>query len=91
MQISVQYLNCLTGSRAKNNKYFVKDLYILSGHVCSFDEFTFLNHMSHKFKCLTQKSLLVTKNKLLLNKQTKFLKLELFSINSIGTILLLVR
>ena len=69
----------LTEKRVHNNKNSsVKDHCLLSGHVCSFDDFTVLNYESHKFKCLIKESLLVTKHKPLLNKQVKSLKLELF-------------
>ena len=69
----------LTGKRVHNNKKSsVKDHCLLSGHVCSFDNFTVLNYESHKFKRLIKESLLVTKDKLLLNKQVRSLKLELF-------------
>ena len=61
-----------------NKKSSVKDHCLLSGHVCSFDDFTALNYESHKFKCLIKESLLVTKNKPFLSKQVKSLKLELF-------------
>ena len=43
-----------------------------------FEDFTVLNYESHKFKRLIKESLLVTKDKPLLNKQVKLLKLELF-------------
>ena len=62
----------LTGKRVNNNKKFaIKDHCLLSGQVCSFDDFTVLNSESHKFKRLIKESLLVTKNKRLLNKQVK--------------------
>ena len=68
----------LTGKRVNNNKKSsVKDHCLLSGHVCSFEDFTVLNE-SYKFKRLIKESLLVTKDKPLLNKQVKSLKLELF-------------
>ena len=44
----------------------------------SFEEFTVLNYESHNFRHLIKESLVVTKDKLLLNKQVKSLKLELF-------------
>ena len=69
----------LTGKRVNNNKKSsVKDHCLLSGHVCSFEDFSVLNYESHKFKRLIKESLLVTKDKPLLNKQVKSLKLELF-------------
>ena len=55
-----------------NNKQFsVKNHCFLSGHVRSFVDFTVLNYESHKFKRLIKESLLVTKDKPLLNKQVK--------------------
>ena len=43
----------LTGKRVNNNtESSVKDHCLFSGHVCSFDDFTVLNHESHKFKRL---------------------------------------
>ena len=69
----------LTGKRVNNNKKTsVKDHCLLSGRVCLFEDFNFLNYESHKFKRLIKESLLVTKDKPLLNKQVKSLKLELF-------------
>ena len=69
----------LTRKRVNNNKKSsVKGYCLLSGQVCSFDYFTVLNYESHKFKRLIKESLLVTKDKLLLKKQVKSLKLGLF-------------
>ena len=69
----------LTGKRVNNNeKSSVKDHCLLSGHVCSFEDFTVLNYESRKFKRLIKESVPVTKDKPLLNKQVKSLKLELF-------------
>ena len=66
------------GKRVNNKKKSsVKDHYLLSGHVCSFEGFTVLNYESHNFKRLIKESLLVTKDKSLLNKQVKSLRLEL--------------
>ena len=59
--------------------------------MCSFDDFTVLNNESHKFKYLFKEFLLVTKDKTLLNKQVKPLKLELFRFNSTYAILLYLR
>ena len=68
-----------TEKRGNNNKKSsVKDHCLLSGHVCPFDDFTVLNYESHKFKRFIKESLLVTQDKLLLNKQVKSLKLGLF-------------
>ena len=67
----------LTGERVNNStKSSVKDHCLLSGHVCSFEDFTILNYESHKFKRLIKESLLVAMDKPLLNKQVKSLKLE---------------
>ena len=69
----------LTEKRVHNNKKSsVKNHCLLSGYVCLFDDFTVSNCESHKFKHLIKESLLVTKDKPLLNKQVKSLKLELF-------------
>ena len=66
----------LTGKRViDKKKSSVKDHCLFSGHVCSFADFTVLNYESHKFKHLIKESLLVTKDKPLLNKQVKSLKL----------------
>ena len=66
------------GKRVNNKKKSsVKDHYLLSGHVCSFEGFTVLNYESHNFNRLIKESLLVTKDKSLLNKQVKSLRLEL--------------
>ena len=82
----------LTGKRVNNNKKSsVKDHCLLSGHVCSFDDFTVLNYESHKFKSLIKKSLLVTEDKPLLNKLVKSLKLELFWFNTTYAISLYLR
>ena len=82
----------LTGKRVHNNKRSsIKDRRLLSGHVCSFDDFTALNYESHKFKRLIKETLLATKDKPLLNKQVQSLKLELFWFNSTYTILLYLR
>ena len=40
----------------RNKKSSVKDHCLLSGHVCSFDDFTVLNYESHKFKRLIKES-----------------------------------
>ena len=69
----------LMGKRVNNNKKSsAKDHSLFSGHVCTFDDSTVLNYEPHKFKRLIKESLLVTKNKPLLNKQVKSLKSELF-------------
>ena len=82
----------LTGKRVNNNrKSSVKDHCLLAGYVCSFEYFTVLNYESHKFKRFMKESLLVTKDKPLLNKQVKSLKLELFWFNSTYPILLYLR
>ena len=67
----------LTGKRVNNNKKSsVQDHCLFSCHMCSFQDFTVLNYELHKFKRLIKESLLVTKDKPLLNKQVKSLKLE---------------
>ena len=71
-----QRSNCNIAYYGENEKFSVKDHYLLSGHLCSFEDFT--NYDSHEFKCLIKESLLVTKDNPLLNKQVKSLKLELF-------------
>ena len=80
----------LTGKRVNNNKKSsVKDRCFLPGHVCLIEDFTILNYESHKFKWLIKEFLLVSKDKLLLNKKVKSLKLELFWFNSTYAIFLL--
>ena len=54
-----------------NKQSSVKNHCFLSGHVRLFVDFTVLNYESHKFKRLIKESLLVTKDKSLLNKQVK--------------------
>ena len=82
----------LTGKRVYNNKKSsVKDQCLLSGHVCSFDDFIVMNYESHKFRRLIKESLLVTNDKSLSNRQVKSLKLELFWFNSTYAILLYLR
>ena len=72
-------MSSLPGKRVNNNKKSsVKDQCLLSGHVCSFDDFAVLNYESLKFKRLIKESLLITKDEPLLNKQIKSLKLKLF-------------
>ena len=67
------------GKRVNHNKKSpVKDHCFLPDHVCLFDDFTILNYESHKFNSLIKESLLVTKDKPLLNKQVKSPKLEPF-------------
>ena len=69
----------LSGKKVSNNKKFsVTDHSLLLRQVCSFEDFSILDYESLKFKRLIQESLLVTKDKTLLNKQVKSLKLELF-------------
>ena len=74
----------LTGKRVNNNKKSsIKGHCFLSGgHVCLFWDFTIFSYEPHKFKRLIKESLLVTKDKPLLKKQAKLLKLYLFSFNS---------
>ena len=68
----------LSGKRVSNKKFSVTDHSLLLRQVCSFEDFSILDYESLKFKRLIQESLLVTKDKTLLNKQVKSLKLELF-------------
>ena len=70
-------MSTLTKNKANNNKTFVVKDCLLPDHVCWFDDFTIFSYESHKFKRLIKESLLVTKDKLLLNKQVKSPKLEL--------------
>ena len=71
----------LTGKRVNNNKKSsVKDHCLLSGHVCSFEDFSVLNYESHKFKRLIKESLLVTKETSI-EQTVQLLKLELFWFN----------
>lgn len=71
--------SALAGKKVNSNKKSaVKDHCLFSGHVFSVDDFTVMNYESHMFKRLIKESLLVTKEKQLLNKQVKLLKLELF-------------
>ena len=68
-----------TGKKISNNKKSVlKGHCFLSSYMSSFHDFILLNHESYEFKLLIKKSLLVTKNKPLSNKQVESLKLELF-------------
>ena len=55
----------LRGKRVNNDKKksSVKVHWLLSGHVCSFDDFTVLNYKSNKFKRLIKESLPVTIDK----------------------------
>ena len=67
----------LMGKGVNNNKKSsVKDHCLLSGNMCSFDDFTIWNYEFNKFKRLIKEFLLVTEDKPLLNKQVKSLKLE---------------
>ena len=75
-------------SVSNNKKSSVKDHCLLSGHVCSFEDFTVLNYEQHKSKRLIKESLLVTKEKPLLNKKVKSLTLKPFLFNSTNAILL---
>ena len=67
----------LMGKRVNNNNknLLLQITNLLSGHKCSFDDFIILNYEPHKN---LKESLLVTKDKPLLNKQAKSLILELF-------------
>ena len=74
--ISTSPLTRKTGNN--NKKSSVKDQCLFSGHLFSSEDCTVLNYEPHKFERLIKESLLVTKDKPLLNKQVKSLKLELF-------------
>ena len=57
-------MSTLPGKKVNDNKKsVVKDHYLLSGHMCSFDDFTVLIYESHKFKLLIKEPLLVTTDK----------------------------
>ena len=60
-------MSTLPGKRVNNNK---RSLH-LSGHLCFFDDFTVLNYEPRRFKRLIKESLLVTKDKPLLDKKVK--------------------
>ena len=62
--LKLEQVNNKKGKRFnKKKKSSVKVHCLLSGHVCSFDDFTVLNYDSLKFKRSIKESLLVTKDK----------------------------
>ena len=72
-------MSLVTEKNVNNNKQSsITDHCFLSRHICPFYDITVLNFESHKFKRLIKESLLVTKNKPLLNKEIEALILELF-------------
>ena len=72
-------LSALTGKRVNNDrKSAVKDYYLLYNHVGSFEDYSTLTYKSNPFKLLIKKSLLVSRDKPLLNKQVKSIPLQLF-------------
>ena len=72
-------LSALTGKRINNNKKLaVKDHYLFFNHVDSFENFPILTYESNWFKLLIKKSLFVSRDKPLLNKQVKSIPLQLF-------------
>ena len=72
-------LSALTGKRVNNDKKSaVKDHILLNDHVCSFEDFSILAYESNTFKLLIKGSLLVSRDKPLLNKQVKSIPLQLF-------------
>ena len=72
-------LSALTGKRVNNNKKSaVKDHGLFFNHVGSFEDFLILTHQLNPFKLLIKESLLVSRDKPLLNKQVKSIPLQLF-------------
>ena len=72
-------LSALTGKRVNNNKKSaVKDHCLFFNHVGSFEDFSILTYESNPFKLLIKESLLVSRDKPLLNKQVKSIPLQLF-------------
>ena len=69
-------LSVLTGKSVNNNKKLaVKDRCLFFNHVGSFEDFSILTHESNQFKFLIKESLLVSRDKPLLNKQIKSIPL----------------
>ena len=72
-------LSALTGKRVTNNKKSaVKDHCLPCNHVGTFEDFSILMYESNPFKLLIKESLLVSRDKPLLNKQLKSIPLQLF-------------
>ena len=73
-------LSALTGIRVNNNKKLaVKDHCLFFNHVGSFEVFSILTYESNPFKLLIKEALLLSRDKLLLNKQVKSIPLQLVS------------
>ena len=72
-------LSALTGKRVNNNKKsVVRDHCLFFNHVVSFEDFPILTYESNPFKLLIKETLLVSRDKPLLNKQVKSIPLQLF-------------
>ena len=72
-------LSALTGKRVNNDKKSaVKDHCLFNNHDNTFEGFSILAYESNPFKLLIKESLLVSRDKPLLNKQVKSIPLELF-------------
>ena len=56
----------------------IKDHCLFFNHVGSFEDFSILMYESNPFKLLIKEALLVSRDKLLLNKQVKSVSLQLF-------------
>jgi len=72
-------LSALTGKRVNNDKKSaVKDHCLFHNHVNTFEDFSILTYESNPFKLLIKESLLVSRDKPILNKQVKSIPLQLF-------------
>ena len=72
-------LSSLTDKRVNNNqKPTVKDQCLFFNHVGSFENISILRYESNSFKFLIKETLLVARDKLLLNKQVKSIPLQFF-------------
>ena len=72
-------LSALTGNRVNNNKKSaVKGHCLFFNHVGSFEDFSILTYESNPFKLLMKEAFLVSRDKLLLNKQVKSIPFQLF-------------
>ena len=72
-------LSTLTGKRVNNNKKSaVKDQCLFFNHVGSFEDLSILTYEPNPFKLLIKEGLLVSRDKLLFNKQVKSIPLQLF-------------
>ena len=71
--------SALTSKRVNNNKKLAfKDHYLFYNHVGSLKDFSILAYESNPLKLLIKESLLVSRDKPLLNKQVKSISLKLF-------------